>query len=232
MSTDTDMRNRYEPAEIDRMINSLSRSKNNLVLLAKLRAAKTSAGTTAAELYKAEALADSERKPINDKGGKENPAEEYRLQQELAKKLILDQYQLKVKYYNQALLASLIGLLLPIISHIIIWSIYLLRKPDVHRVEVNADTYTAMKNQNRTNKKNTTLFNAENLSVHDSAIRQNPSTNSATNFGQRYRKILTKNEGRQTLSLFFANEKQQRYCLSKIKDYETRHKVAVLSGSN
>ncbi len=245
MTTDAAMKNKYSAAELDAMIEKIRSFENNHVLLAKLRAAKSPEGKTSSFLYNFDDFADSDlstvlnyihqvesqRQPLNGMGGKENPQEENQRQNEFAKRFILEQYKLKEYFFNWAVIASVIGVLLPIISHIIIWTIYFCNRPEVSRVEVDRDAYVAMKNNNRTAKKSENKFSVDDPIQNRSAVRDDQSKNAEENFGTRFRKVVTADEDNPTLFLFFTNEQQERHCLDKIHDYEYQQNYAASPGN-
>lgn len=245
MTTDSEMKNKYSVAELDAMIEKINSMENNHVLLAKLKAAKTLDGKTSSFLYNFDDFADSDlstvlnylhqvesqRQPINGMGGKENPQEENQLQHAFAKRFILEQYKLQEYYFDWAVIASVIGVLLPIISHIIIWTIYFYNRPEVSRVEVDRDAYVEMKNHTR-RAKNTEKPVAVDDSIQSrSAVRDDQSKNTEENFGPRFRKVVTEDEDNRTLSLFFTNAQQKRHCLNKIHKYEYEQSFGASPGN-
>ncbi len=245
MTTDAELKKKYTDEELDAMINKIKRIKNNAVLLAKLKAAKTPEGKTSSFLYNFQDFSDSDlstvlnylqlvesqRQLVNGLGGKENPQEEYQRQKEFAKQFILEQYKLQETYFDWAVALSVIGILLPVISHIIIWAIYFWNRPEVSRVEVDLDAYVEMKNHNRLIKKSQKTFTVDDSIQNRSAIRDDQSKNTEENFGLRFRKVVTEDEDNRTLSLFFTNGQQKQYCLDKIEEYEYDQNFATSPGS-
>ncbi len=249
MTTDAKLKNKYTDNELDAMINIFNRSEDNVVFVAKLKAAKTPDGKTSSFLYHFQDFADSDlntvlkylhrvesqRQPVNGRGGKENPQEENRLQNEFAKQCILEQYMLHEMYFDRAIVASLIGIILPVISHIIIWAIYFWNRPEVSRVEVDFDAYVAMKNHNRINKKQKT-FTPDDSIQERSAIREDGPGNEEENLGLRFRKVLTRSEedhvSNGSLFLFFNNKQQKQRCLDKIHKYEYEERLAASPNSS